>query len=127
MFPTFGWVTLTRTGPRFSIWRNEWSPPLRCRPQGGSSVISTSATRQLVEGSHPGKGIPAVLRTRLRPPSQPTRYDARSAGPADRVDVDAGVVLSETSDLLAVVDWHAQLADPVGEDALMRCCSSPSP
>ena len=33
-------------------------------------------------------------------------------------DVDAGVVLREPSDLGAVLDVHAQLVDPLGEDAL---------
>jgi hypothetical protein len=38
----------------------------------GSSSISTSARIQLIVGSVPGKSIPAAVRTRLRPPSQPT-------------------------------------------------------
>ena len=39
--------------------------------------------RLLVVGSHPGNSMPAALRTRLRPPSHPTRYSARSDGPSD--------------------------------------------
>ena len=59
------------------------SPPCRCpwmpsaswwKPHSGSSAISTSAISQLVVGSHPGNSMPAALRIRLRPPSQPTRY-----------------------------------------------------
>ena len=41
-------------------------------------AISTSAIRKLVDGSHPGKSMPAALRITLRPPSHPTRYSARS-------------------------------------------------
>ena len=43
-------------------------------PVSGSSVISTSASSELVVGSQPGNSMPAVLRTTLRPPSHPTRY-----------------------------------------------------
>ena len=55
----------------------------RRKPSSGSSSISTSAIIQLVEGSNPGKSMPAALRTRLRPPSQPTRYAAESGGRPD--------------------------------------------
>src|SRR4051812_45777937 len=58
-------------------------PPSGRTPTSGSSSISTSAIIQLVEGSDPGKSIPAALRTTLRPPSQPTRYSARSGGSSD--------------------------------------------
>ena len=92
--------------------------PSRRSPSGGSSAISTSAIIQLVDASQPGNSMPAVLRTRLRPPSQPTRYCARSDVPSDSVDVDAGVVLREAGHLASAIDRHRQLADPVGEDAL---------
>src|SRR5919201_6596259 len=42
-------------------------------PHFGSSLISTSAISELTDGSQPGKSMPALLRIRLRPPSQPTR------------------------------------------------------
>jgi hypothetical protein len=45
----------------------------RRKPKSGSSSISTSALIQLVVGSQPTNSIVAILRTRLRPPSQPTR------------------------------------------------------
>ena len=76
-------------------------PPSRRMPISGSSSISTSAIIQLVEGSHPGKSMPAALRTRLRPPSQPTRYSARSDRAVGQLDVDAGVVLGEAHHLAA--------------------------
>jgi hypothetical protein len=44
----------------------------------GLSVVATSASSELYDGSHPGNSMPASLRMRLRPPSQPTRYFARS-------------------------------------------------
>ena len=62
--------------------------------------------------------MPAVLRTRLRPPSHPTRYCARSDWPSDSVDVDAGVVLREAGHFTSAIERHRQLADPAGEDAL---------
>src|SRR5687768_1688169 len=52
-------------------------------PSSGSSVISTCAIRLLVVGSQPGNSMPAALRTRLRPPSHPTRYSARSDRPSE--------------------------------------------
>ena len=55
----------------------------RRMPHSGSSAISTSAIRLLVVGSHPGNSMPAALRIRLRPPSHPTRYSARSDWPSD--------------------------------------------
>lgn len=48
----------------------------------GSSPISTSAIRELVDGSHPGNSIPAALRIRLRPRSHPAGYSARSGWPS---------------------------------------------
>ena len=71
--------------------------------------------------------MPAALRTRLRPPSHPTRYSARSDWPSDSCDVDAGVVLREAGHLGAVVDRHLQLADPAGEDALDVVLPQPEP
>ena len=59
-----------------------------------------------------------VLRTRLRPPSQPTRYSARSDRAVRQLDVDAGVVLREPCHLAPAIERHRQLGDPVGEDAL---------
>ena len=87
-------------------------------PNSGSSVISTSAIRLLVVGSQPGNSMPAALRTRLRPPSHPTRYSARSDWPSDSCDVDAGVVLREARHLTSAIERHRQLADPAGQDAL---------
>ena len=55
----------------------------RWMPHSGSSAISASAIRELVVGSHPGNSMPAALRIRLRPPSHPTRYSARSDWPSD--------------------------------------------
>src|SRR5438128_2650846 len=53
-------------------------PPPPRKPNSGTCSISTSAMIQRVVGSQPAKSIPAALRTALRPPSQPTRYCARS-------------------------------------------------
>ena len=72
----------------------------------------------LVVASQPGNSMPAALRTRLRPPSHPTRYCALSDWPSDSVDVDAGVVLREAGHFASAVERHRQLADPAGEDAL---------
>ena len=87
-------------------------------PRGGSSVISTSAIRLLLVGSHPGNSMPAALRMTLRPPSHPTRYCARSDWPSEQLDVDAGVVLREARHLTSVIDPHRQLGDPGGHDPL---------
>ena len=87
-------------------------------PDSGSSVISTWAISALVVGSQPGNSMPAALRTRLRPPSHPTRYSARSDWPSDSCDVDAGVVLREAGHFTSAIDRHRQLVDPAGEDAL---------
>ena len=65
----------------------------------GLPSSSTSAIIQLVEGSSPTKSMPAALRTTLRPPSQPTRYPARSGRAVGQLDVDAGVVLGEARHL----------------------------
>jgi hypothetical protein len=73
-------------------------------PNCGSSSISTSVISQLVEGSNPAKSMPAALRIRLCPPSQPTRYSARSDVSPGELDVDAGVVLSEAHHLAATKD-----------------------
>ena len=62
--------------------------------------------------------MPAALRIRLRPPSHPTRYSARSDCTVGERDVDAGVVLRETRHLTSAIDRHRQLADPLGQDAL---------
>ena len=66
-----------------SILLREWMPMASRRmPHSGSSAISTSAIRLLVVGSDPGNSMPAALRIRLRPPSHPTRYSARSDWPS---------------------------------------------
>ena len=90
----------------------------RRKPNSGSSSISTSAIIQLVEGSNPAKSMPAALRIRLRPPSQPTRYSARSDRSVGQLDIDAGVVLREAHHLAATKDRNPELADPVGQDGL---------
>ena len=96
-----------------------WVPRASWRmPNSGSSAISTSAISQLVVGSHPGNSMPAALRTRLRPPSQPTRYCRPQRLAVGQLDVDAGVVLREARHLTSAIDRHLQLADPVGQDAL---------
>ena len=43
--------------------------------------------------------MPAALRTRLRPPSQPTRYSRPQRPAVGQLDVDAGVVLREARHL----------------------------
>ena len=96
-------------------------------PVSGSSVISTSASSALVVGSQPGNSMPAALRTRLRPPSHPTRYCARRRWPSDTLDVDAGVVLREAGHLTSAIDRHRQLADPAGEYALDVVLPEPEP
>ena len=84
----------------------------------GGSASSTVAIRLLVVGSHPGNSMPAVLRTRLRPPSHPARYCARSDCAVGQLDVDAGFVLREARHLTFAIEGHRQLADPAGQDAL---------
>ena len=91
---------------------------VRRMPVSGSSVISTSASSALVVGSQPGNSMPAALRTRLRPPSHPTRYCALKRLAVGHLDVDAGVVLREAGHFTSAVERHRQLADPAGEDAL---------
>ena len=71
--------------------------------------------------------MPAALRTRLRPPSHPTRYSARSDWPSDELDVDARIVLRETRDLTSAIDRHLQLVDPAGQDALDVFLPEPEP
>ena len=100
---------------------------VRRMPSSGSSVISTSASRLLVVGSQPGNSMPAALRTRLRPPSHPTRYSARSDCAVGQLDVDAGVVLREARHLTSAIDRHRQLADPAGQDALDVVLPQPEP
>ena len=62
--------------------------------------------------------MPAALRIRLRPPSHPTRYSARSDVPSGQLDVDAGVVLREAHHLAATKDRNPELIDPAGQDGL---------
>ena len=64
--------------------------------------------------------MPAAFRTRLRPPSHPTRYCARSDAVTrlGHVHVDACVVLCETCGLKSAIDRHLQFVDPAGEYAL---------
>src|SRR5918997_1706349 len=77
-------VTMTPTGPPSSDLLKPWTPRASRRmPHSGSSAISTSAIRLLVDGSHPGNSMPAALRIRLRPPSHPTRYSARNDWPSE--------------------------------------------
>ena len=96
-------------------------------PNSGSSVISTSASRLLVVGSQPGNSMPAALRTRLRPPSHPTRYSRPQRLAVGQLDVDAGVVLREARHLTSAIDRHRQLADPAGQDALDVVLPQPEP
>ena len=96
-------------------------------PNSGSSVISTSAIRALVVGSQPGNSMPAALRTRLRPPSHPTRYSRPQRLAVGQLDVDAGVVLREARHLTSAIDRHRQLADPAGQDALDVVLPQPEP
>ena len=62
--------------------------------------------------------MPAALRTRLRPPSHPTRYSARSGGPSESARRRRRVVLREPRHLTSAVDGHLELGDPAGHDAL---------
>ena len=96
-------------------------------PSSGSSAISTSAIRPLVVGSHPGNSMPAALRTRLRPPSHPTRYSRPQRLAVGQLDVDAGVVLREARHLASAMDRHRQLVDPAGQDALDVVLPQPEP
>ena len=96
-------------------------------PHFGSSATSTSAIRLLTVGSHPGNSMPAALRIRLRPPSQPTRYCARSDAAVGQRDIDAGVVLRETGHLDSAIDRDRQLPDPAGQDALDVVLPQPEP
>jgi hypothetical protein len=70
-------------GPSSSIRLSPLMPiGLGRMPYSGSSAISTSAIRALVVASQPGKSMPAALRIALLPPSQATRYCARSERPS---------------------------------------------
>jgi hypothetical protein len=81
------WAATVLSGRRHSLFAREEFP----HGVGSCDVLaaelfaatgdSTSAMIQLVKGSTPTKSIPAALRTTLRPPSQPTRYPARSDEP----------------------------------------------
>ena len=71
--------------------------------------------------------MPAALRTRLRPPSHPTRYLRPERLAVGQLDVDPDVMLRETGDVDAVVDLHAQLADPAGQDPLDVVLPQPEP
>ena len=62
--------------------------------------------------------MPAALRTRLRPPSQPTRYCCPQRLAVGERDVDAAVVLREAGHITSAMDRHRQLTDPLGQDAL---------
>ena len=62
--------------------------------------------------------MPAALRIRLRPPSHPTRYSARSEVSPDSSDVDAGVVLVEARHIAFTEDGDAELIHPAGQDGL---------
>src|SRR5262252_3516190 len=89
----------------------------RRMPHSGSAAISASAIRLLVVGSEPGKSMPAALRIRLRPPSQPTRYSARSDWPSASSTWTL-LVLPEPRHLTPAIDRHAEFVDPAGENAL---------
>jgi hypothetical protein len=60
----------------------------------------------------------AALRIRLRAPSHPTRYSARSDWPSDSSAWDAGVVLRESGHFTFAIDRHPKLVDPAGQYAL---------
>ena len=60
-----------------------------CRSPAHPS-ISTSAIIQLVEGSKPTKSIPADLRTRLRPPSQPDEVLRSQRRAVRQLNIDPG-------------------------------------
>ena len=100
---------------------------VRRMPNSGSSAISTWAIRLLVVGSHPGNSMPAALRTRLRPPSHPTRYCARSDRPSDSSTSTPVSSCAKPVTSRAVVDRHRQLADPAGQDALDVVLPQPEP
>ena len=100
---------------------------MRWTPNSGASVISTSAIRLLVVGSDPGNSMPAALRTRLRPPSQPTRYVRPQRPAIAEADIDAGIVLHEARHLDAAIDRHLELLHPAGEDPLDVVLPQPEP
>ena len=69
-------------------------------------------------GSEPGNAMPAALRTRLRPPSHPTRYAARSVLPSSSETSTPVSSCDEPGHLAPAMDGHGQFADPVGQYAL---------
>ena len=71
--------------------------------------------------------MPAALRTRLRPPSHPTRYCARSDWPSDSATSTPVSSCAKPVTSRAVVDRDLQLADPAGEDALDVLLPQPEP
>ena len=90
--------------------------PSRPRRSGRSSSDPTRGSR-----CRPPCG------SRLRPPSHPTRYSARSDSPSDSSTSTPVVVLREAGHLASAIDRHRQLADPVGEDALDVVLPQPEP
>ena len=96
-----------------------WMPAASWRnPHAGSSDHFTSAINQLIVGSQPANSIPAALRIRLRPPSQPTRYSARNVWPSDSATSTPDVVLGEPCYFTPAKSRHSQFRDPTGQDAL---------
>ena len=72
----------------------------------------------LLEGSNPGKSMPAVLADQASSSvaaDEVVRPERRVVG---NVDVDTGLVLGEAHDLAAAQDRNPELADPVRQDGL---------
>ena len=61
--------------------------------------------------------MPAAFRTRLRPPSHPTRYFARTWAVGEH-DIDAGFILRDIRDFASAIDRYAEFTGPLGKDAL---------
>ena len=67
------------------------------------------------------------FRTRLRPPSHPTRYCARSDWPSDSSTSTPVSSCAKARHLSSAIERHCQLADPAGEDALDVVLPQPEP
>ena len=96
-----GSVRTTRTARRPRAGRSPWTPTASWRSPSSGGPRSSRPRRSGCCASRPSPGSRCrpALRIRLRPPSHPTRYCARSVVAVGQRDLDAGVVLREARHL----------------------------
>jgi len=90
----------------------------RRRPHSGSSSSWTSAIRLLVDRVPPGEVNAGRFADNAASSVAPDEIFRTQRPAVGHLDVDAGLVLRETSHLTAAIDRHRQLVDPSGQDAL---------